>query len=64
LEERRKTEGLARNLRRTSKEIEAFDVDLEEVPNLRELRAALGQLIDAAQNLEQDVVQALLAKDD
>jgi ParB/RepB/Spo0J family partition protein len=64
LEERRKTEGLARNLRRTSKEIEAFDVDLEEVPNLRELRAALGQLIDAAQDLEQDVVKALLAKDD
>lgn len=64
LEERRKTEGLARNLRRTSKEIEAFDVDLEEVPNLRELRAALGQLIDVAQDLEGDVVQALLSKDD
>jgi ParB/RepB/Spo0J family partition protein len=64
LEERRKTEGLARNLRRTSKEIEAFDVDLEEVPNLRELRAALGQLIDAAQDLEGEVVQTLLSKDD
>lgn len=62
LEERRKTEGLARNLRRTSKELEAFDVDLEEVPNLRELRAALGQVIDAAQTLEGDVVHVLIAK--
>lgn len=64
LEERRKTEGLARNLRRTKKEIEAFDADLEEVPNLRELRSALGQLIDAAQGLEGNVVNALLAEDD
>jgi len=62
LEERRKTEGLSRNLRRTEKEIEAFDVDLEEVPNLRELRAALGQLIDAAQDLEGLVLNVLLAE--
>lgn len=62
LEERRKTEGLSRNLRRAKKEIEAFDVDLEDVPNLRELRTALAQLVDAAQELEQDVVEAVLAK--
>jgi ParB family transcriptional regulator, chromosome partitioning protein len=63
LAERRRTESLARELRRTAKDIEAFDVDLDAVPNLRELRAALGTLMDAAQSLEAKVVAAVLAEE-
>ena len=64
LAERRKAESLARDLRRTAKDIAAFEVDLDAVPNLRELRAAISSLIDAAQDLESEVVDALLAADE
>lgn len=64
LEERRKTESLARDLRRTSKDIKSYDLDLENVPNLRELRTAVSSLIDAAQALEERVVDALISADE
>lgn len=61
LEERREAERMSRDLRRIHKEIEAFDTKLEEVPNLRQLRAALGGLVDAAQDLELRIVEAINA---
>lgn len=61
LAERRKAEALARDLLRIEREIRDFDVNLEDVPNLRPLRQALGALIDAAGELETRVVEALLA---
>lgn len=64
LAERREAEDLARALRRTQSEIAAFDVDLDAVPNLRELRAALAGLLAAASELEADVVDALLNEDE
>lgn len=64
LAERRQTENLARNLRRAKKEIEAFDIDLADVPNLKALRQALGELVDVAQDLEQKVVETAFAKED
>lgn len=64
LQERRKTESLARDLRRTTKDIKAFKVDLESVPNLRELRTSVSGLINAAQVLEERVVDALLDADE
>lgn len=60
LEERRQAEELAKYLRRVEREISSFDADLEAIPNLRQLRAALGSLMDAAQDLETRVVAALL----
>lgn len=64
LSERRKAESLARDLRRTSKDIAAFEVDLDAVPNLRELRMALSTLVNSAQDLEAKVVEALLSADE
>lgn len=64
LAERRKAEGLARDLLRTEREIRAFDVELHDIPNLRHLRRALGALIDAAGDLETRVVDAVLAEDE
>lgn len=64
LAERRKAEGLARDLLRTEREIRAFDVELNDIPNLRHLRRALGALIDAAGELETRVVDAVLAEDE
>lgn len=61
LVERRQAEGLARDLRRMEGEIRDFDVKLEDVPNLESLRDAVGSLMDAAQDLEARVVDAMLA---
>lgn len=58
LEEKRKVEGLARELRRWEREIRTFRIDLEATPNLRELRKGLASLIEAAQALEERVVEA------
>lgn len=58
LEEKRKVEGLARELRRWEREIRTFRIDLEATPNLRELRKGLASLIEAAQALEVRVVEA------
>jgi ParB/RepB/Spo0J family partition protein len=63
LTERRKVESLARELVRMEREIRDFDVELEDVPNLRHLRRALGSLIDAAGELETRVVDVLMADD-
>jgi ParB/RepB/Spo0J family partition protein len=63
LAERRKAEALARELRQMEREIRAFKVDLSAVPNLRQLRNAVGSLIDAAGDLETRVVDALTSED-
>lgn len=62
LSERRQAEGLTKQLRRLEREIRDFDVDLTEVPNLRSLREALGDLVDAATELETQVVEAVIAE--
>jgi ParB/RepB/Spo0J family partition protein len=59
LEERRKVENLAKELRRVTREIQAFQVDLAAAPNLRDLRKALGVTILAATELERNVVKAI-----
>jgi ParB/RepB/Spo0J family partition protein len=62
LAERRKAEGLAKELGRVERNIRDFDVDLDEVPNLRALRQVLAGLVDAATELESRVARALIAE--
>jgi ParB/RepB/Spo0J family partition protein len=62
LEERRKVEGLSKELRKVTTEIRRFNVKLADAPNLRELRGALVAMMDAAQVLEERVVEAILTK--
>ena len=63
LEERRKVEGLTRELRKIERDINLFQAELEAAPNLRELRKALGSLIGSAQILERAVTDALHAQE-
>lgn len=63
LAERRKAEDLSEELRKVERAIRAFDANLEDVPNLRQLRHVLGSLMDAAENLEIRVVEALNDRD-
>ena len=62
LEERRRVETMSKELRRVAMEISRFKVDLNETPNLPELRSALAILINAASELERKVVEAGLDK--
>ncbi len=64
LEERRKVEGLTREVRRLEREMTLFRIDLEAAPNLRELRNALASLMTAAQNLERRVSDAIHSQED
>jgi hypothetical protein len=57
---RRKTDDLNKDLRRIEKAIRSFDADLKSVPDLKELRVNLDRLMEAAQDLEQRVVQAMI----
>lgn len=62
VEEKRKVEDLAKELKTLERDIRAFDVNLATAPNLRELRRALATLIDAAQSLEEQVVKTERSK--
>lgn len=62
LEQKRKVDSLAKELRHVEREIALFDAKLGEAPNLRELRRALAALIDTAQRLEEQVVETLLER--
>ena len=55
LEERRKVEGIAKEVRRLDRDLTLFRVDLAAAPNLKELRNALAGLILTAQTLERRV---------
>jgi ParB family chromosome partitioning protein len=58
LEEKRKVQDFSKELRRWEREIRTFRIDLAATPNLRELRKALASLVDAAQGLEERVLEA------
>lgn len=62
LQERRKVEGLGRDLEKVERELRHFDIDLAAAPNLKDLRRRLSSLIDAAQALEGKVQKALLSR--
>jgi ParB/RepB/Spo0J family partition protein len=64
LEERRKVEDLAKEIRRLEREMNLFRIDLKAAPNLRELRNTLASLINSAQKLEQRVTDAIHKKED
>lgn len=64
LEERRKTEGLVKEVRRVEMEIRRFKIDLAEVPNLRQLQKSVSSLVDAAQELEDRIFSVLLKEDE
>lgn len=57
---RRKVDDLNRDIRRLEKSLRAFRQDLSSVPDLKELRVNLDRLMEAAQELESTVVQAMI----
>ena len=62
LQEARKVDSLSKELHRLERVVRTFDAELDEAPNLRALRGALSSAIDALQQLEERVVEALLEK--
>ena len=61
LQEKRRVEDLAKDLRRVEHSIRTFRIDLQAAPNLRELRRALVDLTSVAQELEARVVKAMMS---
>jgi ParB family transcriptional regulator, chromosome partitioning protein len=56
LPERRAVEDVVKDVRKLSSSLRRFEVDFYEAPNLSDLRRALGNLIDVAQTLEEQIV--------
>lgn len=63
LQERRAVEGLVRQVTNLSSDLRSFKVDLKVAPNLVDLRRALANLIDTAQDLETQIVEVTLSGD-
>lgn len=57
---RRRADDLNRDIRRVEKALRTFDADLKTLPDLKELRVNLDRLMEAAQDLEQRVVRAMI----
>jgi ParB/RepB/Spo0J family partition protein len=62
LPERRAVEDVVKDVRKVSSALRRFKVDLYEVPNLTDLRRALGNLIEVAQGLEEQIVAVSVKK--
>ena len=61
LQERRAVQGLVRQVTSLSSDLRSFQVDLKLAPNLVDLRRALANLIDTAQQLETQIVEVTLS---
>jgi hypothetical protein len=62
LPERRAIEDVVKDVRKLSSSLRRFKVDLYEAPNLADLRRALGNLIDVAQGVEEEIVAVSVEK--
>jgi ParB/RepB/Spo0J family partition protein len=62
LNERRAVEDVVKDVRKLSSVLRRFDVDLYEAPNLSDLRRALGNLIETAQTVEEQIVAVSIQK--
>lgn len=62
LAERRAVEDVVKQIRHLNSNLRVFGVDLDEAPNLGELRRALASLIDTAQHLERRIVDVTITK--
>lgn len=62
LPERRAVEDVVKDVRKLSSSLRRFKVDFYEAPNLSDLRRALGNLIEVAQTLEEQIVAVSVKK--
>jgi hypothetical protein len=62
LTERRAVEDLVKQIRHLNSDLRKFDGNLQETPNMHDLRRALATLIDTAQGVEERIVIATMRK--
>jgi hypothetical protein len=58
----RAVEDVVKDVRKLSSVLRRFDVHLDEAPNLSDLRRALGNPIETAQTVEEQIVKVSISR--